>query len=388
MKQMNVTNTEVSNGLTLTLLALSTLTIMVGAAIAPSLPQISAHLRMNNYTSLLITLPSLGVVLAAPLVSMLLTKFGAKVSVLYGLILYGALGVTGAFITNTSLMMLNRFLLGCMTAIVMASGTALIAKFYQGESRLRMIAKQGMAIELGGVIFLSIGGGLALLNWKSPFGLYLIAWLIFIAVWFYVPNTNCNIEDSDENTLNQTNTLIDIYVIAISSMLVFFVAYVNLPHFLQRQGYSELQTGLYLAFISLVAVIFAGVMPRIRRQHKSKTIFIIAFSSYAIAHTILAYWIGTPGLCMAAIFLGIGFGFTIPLANYELIERSHSNKRNRNLAYLSSAIFLGQFLSSAFDMFSQSKTSVFQFAAAISIISCVALLLLDKHRNLALTLKI
>lgn len=51
--------------------------------------------------------------------------------------------------------------LGGVTALVMAAGTGLISEFYEGHERLTMIARQGMPIELGGVIFLFIGEVLA-----------------------------------------------------------------------------------------------------------------------------------------------------------------------------------------------------------------------------------
>jgi len=58
----------------------------------------------------------------------------------------------------------------------MAGGTALIAEFFGGEERLKMIAVRGMAIELGESYFL-FGGILGAHGWRLSFLLYLIAWL-------------------------------------------------------------------------------------------------------------------------------------------------------------------------------------------------------------------
>lgn len=46
------------------------------------------------------------------------------------------------------------------------------------------------------------------------------------------------------------------------SMVVFFCALITLPLMFSARGVSESQIGLYLAFVSLIAVIFAGLMPR------------------------------------------------------------------------------------------------------------------------------
>ncbi|UMB53301.1 hypothetical protein MKD41_13290 [Lutibacter sp. A64] len=44
---------------------------------------------------------------------------------------------------------------------------------------MKMIAWQGMSIELGGVVFLAVGGILGELNWQYPFYIYLISLTMF-----------------------------------------------------------------------------------------------------------------------------------------------------------------------------------------------------------------
>lgn len=50
-----------------------------------------------------------------------------------------------------------------------------------------MIASQRMSIELGGVIFLFIGGLIATLGWQWPFLLYLFAWVLLAMQLAFVP---------------------------------------------------------------------------------------------------------------------------------------------------------------------------------------------------------
>ena len=145
----------------LTLLCISSLTIMVGSVIAPGLPNIAQQIGISDFASLLITLPSLGVVLFAPFAGRLIDKYGAYACTTISLLLYGALGISGQWVHGIEAVFINRLLLGASTALTMASSTTLISQFYFGRARLSMMAKQGMAIELGGVIFLFVGGLLA-----------------------------------------------------------------------------------------------------------------------------------------------------------------------------------------------------------------------------------
>ncbi|MGJ1505472.1 MFS transporter [Sphingobacterium siyangense] len=77
------------------LLLSSSLTIMVGTVIAPSLKEISVHLGFEENPGLLITLPSLGVVIFAPFVGKLIDRKGAYLMLRWGLILYALLGLLG-----------------------------------------------------------------------------------------------------------------------------------------------------------------------------------------------------------------------------------------------------------------------------------------------------
>jgi len=134
-------------------------------------------------------LPSLGVVVFAPLIGRLINKLGTLKLLSLGLIPYGILGIIGAFISNDYLLILDRFLLGAATVAIQVSVTVYIAEFFTGEARMKMIAWQGMAIELGGIIFLAIGGVLGQMNWQFPFYIYGIALVCLLLVLKTLPKS-------------------------------------------------------------------------------------------------------------------------------------------------------------------------------------------------------
>lgn len=158
----------------------SSLTVMVGNAIAPALPDLGEVYHLGNYASWLVTAPALGVVSTAVFFGKLIDKKGPYPVALFGLLFYGILGVLGAYMPNAPALFADRFLLGTATAAIMSAGVALIAVFFQGEQQLKIIAVQGMSMEFGGVIFLSISGMLADISWKSPFYIYSLGILALV----------------------------------------------------------------------------------------------------------------------------------------------------------------------------------------------------------------
>ncbi|WP_313442207.1 MFS transporter [Novosphingobium sp.] len=334
----------------LTLLSVASLTIMVGYVIVPGLPSIASALNLGKASGWLITLPSLGVVLFGPVAGRIIDAIGPHGSLRLGLLLYGNLGLAAVFLPGVSLVLADRVLLGGATALVMCGGTALISEFFAGKERLRMIARQGMAIELGGVIFLALGGWLTAFGWAAPFSLYAVA-LLFLAITFwFIPQGHRSAPEQHHcvGTVG-SSSLKPVFLAALCSMVVFFAAVILLPFRLTKPelaGLSESQTGYFLSFVSLVAVGFAGILAKITARIGDRRTLMMAFVAYAAAYICFATAKGLAPFVLGGISLGAGFGLSIPLVNHMTVERSPVHLRGRNLAYLSMAIFAGQFLAS------------------------------------------
>lgn len=368
----------------LTLLAISCLTIMVGCVIVPGLPKIADALGVGNASAWLVSLPALGVVLSGPWVAQLIERLGLHRALCVGLWAYGGLGVVGQFLYGPWWVFADRLLLGTATALVMASGTGLISAFYTGHTRLLMIARQGMAIELGGVVFLAVGGLLAGLGWRWPFLLYLTAWLLWVLVRCHVPHPPALEAHPQDGAAQRAipQALRLVYVTALCAMTVFFCAMIVLPLHLQTMGLSEAQTGYFLAYVSLVAVGGAALMPQACKVLREYGTLGVAFSCYALAHLLFALGDGALAYGVAGCCLGGGFGLSVPLVNHMTVEQSHPHQRGRNLAYLSMALFSGQFLAAFLDQLLPGETSwVFLSAAGLALVAGIGVVFLHRQRR-------
>lgn len=354
-----------------TLLFAATFTVMVGSLVTPALPAIALRLGFSAAPGWLVTLPALGVVLFAPLAGRIIDRMGARVVMLVGLSLYGLFG-EGVVALGFSVIavVVDRLLLGAATALVMTAGTMLIAEFFDGTERLKMIAWQGVAIEVGGVVFLALGGILGARGWRMPFLLYLLSWVCVGFVLLSIPQS-ARVEREAMSEGQDSANLLPTFLYAFLAMTIFFIAYITLPISLAaRFRFGERSVGYFMAFISLMAVTFAFVLPQIAKVVPARRLIRLSFVLFGAGELLFAHAHTVPGIVLGAVATGAGFGFSIPTANHLVVEMSSSEARGRNLSYLSMAIFLGQFASSLGTAWGRSPDEALSVAGIVSL--CVA----------------
>lgn len=355
-----------------TLLLISMLTIMVGAALAPGLNSIASALEFNSYAPLLITLPALGAIIFAPLFGRLIDYLGARTILITSLWGYFIFGVGGMFVQGPVMVAIDRILLGGFAVGAMAAGTAVISQWYAGKERLGMIAKQGMAIELGGVIFLFVGGLLSEMSWQAPFLLYALGFFCVVLTLLSIPKTEPRTNNVNAPVdARKTQSMGPIMAYAVLAMSLFYTIFTTLPGLLAEFLFTEAQTGYLLSFISLVAVFAAMMMPKIVGKFSEGIVLMFAFISYALAHLLFAISTVSEMLILASVFAGIGFGFSIPLLNHATVERSTDKNRGRNLSMFAMAVFMGQFVTSFFEFLPLSPNETLYVCAAIGAICAV-----------------
>lgn len=109
------------------ILSLSLLTVMAGAAVAPALGVIAKAFPGASQLAvqLIISMPSLFIFLTNLIFPRLSAKFGSKTLVLAGLILYTVGGVAAGLFSNIVLLLIMRALVGIGVGIIMPLSTGL-----------------------------------------------------------------------------------------------------------------------------------------------------------------------------------------------------------------------------------------------------------------------
>ncbi|HET6706396.1 MFS transporter [Amycolatopsis sp.] len=333
------------------LLAVSTMTIMASATITPALPGMERHFAAEPHAQLLVrlvlTLPGLAIMVAAPLLARLGDRIG-RVPLLAGcLLLYTVGGGSGLVLDSLPWLLAGRALLGVGIAGVMTTSTALLADHHPAAEHGRVLGLQGAAMGFGGVVALLLGGLLAAVSWRGPFAVYLLALPLLLLVLRYVPEAAAHPDTGDAPAASPWRPrLLGLYAVMFLGVVVFYTVPTQAPFWLgQVGGAGPAVTGALIAAVNLVMTLVGLKFRRLRARWDFPALAIVLFTAFA-AGLVLLGTAGSLGVAaLGMVVVGAGIGLLNPTVNGWVVASVAPGVRTRALGLLTSALFLGQFAS-------------------------------------------
>ncbi len=339
----------------LTLLLASSMTVMAGATIAPSLPAMQDHFaavpNVEYWVRLVLTVPALFIALGAPFVGLIIDRFGRKRLLAIAALMVGIAGSSGFFLNELGEILIGRILLGLSVAGIMTTATTLIADYYAGAERAKFLGFQAAFMGLGGVVFLSLGGLLADVGWRMPFLVYLLALLIFPLIVFILPEPNRTVDLTPGAAVLVAEPLPWRFVgltygVALLSQIVFYLIPTQLPFLLkQLVNAGGAQSGIAIAIATLFNALSSFGYQNVKARFSFMAIYTIAFALMALGYSVISV---APTYAMVLIGLaiaGLGLGLLVPNMNVCLTSVTPTALRGRVLGGLTTAFFVGQFTS-------------------------------------------
>lgn len=337
-----------------TLLAASTLTVMAGATIAPSLPTMQAYFseipNAEFWVRLVLTMPALFIVIGAPIAGQVVDWIGRKPLLTGAAILYGIAGGSGFVLNSLLAILIGRSLLGLAVAGVMVSATTLIADYYQSDDRAEFMGLQAAFMGLGGVLFLSLGGVIADISWRLPFLIYLFAWLLLPAILLvlFEPSRFQATSGADPAVSDRLplQLLAFVYGAALLMQIAFYLIPVQLPFYLQQIAQANAtQSGLAIALATLMSAIASKNYGWLKRRFSFIQILAIAFLLMGMGYVGIGL-VDSYGLVLLVLVpAGLGLGLLMPNLSVWTATEAPELLRGRALGGLTTFFFLGQFLS-------------------------------------------
>lgn len=363
-----------------TLLLTSMMTMMAGAVVAPSLPQIkSIFIDVDNIdllSRLVITLPAIFIAVFSPIFGIMADKLGRKKLLLFSLLLYAIGGTSGYFLDNIYYILIGRAVLGIAVGGVMTIVTTLIGDYFTGDERNSFAGLQGAFVGVGGIVFISVAGIFADIHWQMPFLIYLFALPVIIlgTLYLYEPDIISNQKEhlAETPTYDVKRAAI-IYVLSFLGIIFFYMVPVQIPFLIGHlENSTSTDIGLAISLSTFSMALTAMSYKKIKRVLSFRQLFQLSMVFMSIGYVMIALSETYFGILSGLFVSGLGTGILMPTGNLWIMSIAPDQIRGTLVGRLSMAMFLGMFLS---PIFLQPLINVYQVSGTF-IIAAVSMVVL------------
>lgn len=339
--------------LKLTLLLVASLTIMSGATIAPSLPGIQAAYAAYPHavflSRLVLTLPGLFVAISSPLIGKLADRIGRKPLLVGSIALYAVAGSSGLYVDSLYTLLAGRACLGVAVAGIMTLGTALAGDYFPGPERAGYMGLQQAFTGLGGLLFLTLGGYLAEIQWRFPFAIYLSALLL-------APLTQAILQEPNKTRASGSapsndgypgiRAIVGICATALMTSTSFYLIPSQLPFHLRELGIvAPTKAGVAIGLLTLSSATASLAYAQLHRVGSSTTIFVTGILAMALGLATVGWATSFPTILTGTTLVGLGLGAVMPNLLSQAMTIASGKTRGGVAGWVTACIFLGQFIS-------------------------------------------
>lgn len=332
------------------MLLASMLMLMGGAAVAPALPLIHAAFPDRDFAvSLVITLPSLAVGCTGLVIGSLADRFGKVRTLVVSLMVFTMAGASSFLLEDLNVILGMRFLVGIGIAGITATVTALMAEYYTGMERVKVLSYQSAAMGIGVLVLEYTGGSLAAYSWHEPFLVYLIGIPILLMCILSMREPERTVRASADDAPRQANRrliLVCYAAIFVCQMMMFLIP-TKIPTFLEDPALpghvSASVVGLFLGLNGIVNTIVSLFYRRIVSRIRPFLIIGMGFLLLGVGMVILMVS-PTVGTALATMVLvGAGMGMVSPAISNTLAGEATSSTSGKIMGGYSTFLNFGQF---------------------------------------------
>lgn len=338
---------QISGRLTFTILSISLLTVMAGAAMAPALWAVKAHFagKPDLLIQFIVSLPALFIIVTNLCFPLLCRIAKTKSIAVAGLVLYVVSGTGAFFLEDISAILVLRALLGVSVGMIMPLSTGLLSYYFPPEDQSRLMGLCAAMNQIGGVIATLIAGVLAKVGWNYAFLVYSMGLFVLILVLLFLPNERLETPKGSGGFVRNIKRFYPSVLGMLLLMICFFIFPTNFSAVCVRTtNLDPIAVTIIMVALDVVAalvgVVFGGMMRRFRLSVKyfAPTFFLLGYLCFATSQSL-------PSLLVGCLFIGIANGIGVPYLNTIASIKAGQDAATTVMPLLSAALYAGQFLS-------------------------------------------
>jgi len=327
---------------------------LVVAAMSPVAHEASVYFASRSKTDgdmvaqMIVTAPSVGIILGGPLSGWLIGWTGAKRFFLGALAVFGVAGSAGLYLDDASILLVTRFVLGLATSGIVTAMIVLISEYFTPEARARVLGFQSATGAFFGVLTIEAAGRLGEFGWRTPFALYLLAFLALVLGILYLPTSPRRVRRTGKAPPVDMRSLValwPIYLMIIPMFIAVYMPNIQVSFLLRDDGILRPLTQSHVietgAFTVAVSALCFGM---IRRRFSGPQILLACFVFQGVGIMIMGLSHAALPIALGCGVLGIGTGISNPLISDMIVARTTPEVRSSAIGLSYTARYSGDFL--------------------------------------------
>ncbi|MGN0190750.1 MAG: MFS transporter [Candidatus Cryptobacteroides sp.] len=331
--------------LSFTILSISLLTVMAGAAVAPALGIIGKHFAdaPELLLQLIVSLPALTIILTNMVFPRLCKLMKTRTLAIVGLLMYVITGAGCFFMDNIWTLLAMRALLGVSVGIIMPLSTGLLAYYFPPEQHAALMGLSAAMNQAGGIVATFLAGILGNIGWNFSFLVYLIGLVAVLMVLLFLPNEKIEVNGGISLKLLRRfhPSVVGMFMV----MLLFFIYPTTFAIVTgQNTGLDSFSITLIMVGLDFVASV-AGLSFGFLMKRAAHSMKYIAPLGFICGYICLALGFSLGSLLAGTALLGLATGIGVPYLNTIASMKAGREAASTVMPLLSAALYLGQFLS-------------------------------------------
>ena len=323
------------------------------SSITPAFPEIGRAFHLSSQAvANLITVFTLPGVFLAPLVGLLVDRWGREPILVPALIIFGLAGSACALTQSFVVLLILRFAQGVGASALSVLYLTLIGDLYCGQERAAAMGYNASVLSVGTAFYPAIGGALTALGWQYPFVLAILAIPLACIVLVALENPEPDREQKLGAYVSQAwesvkhVRAIILFVLTLLAFFIIYGAYLAYLPFLMERSFqaSSWEIGLSMSAMSLATAVTSSQLGTLAGWLSEKLLLQLACVCYAFSLVTMPLSPSLAVLFVPVVLLGIGQGLSIPSLQTLLASRAPLEHRGAFMAVNGVALRLGQTL--------------------------------------------
>lgn len=323
-------------------------------ALAPNLPQLMQHFasvaNRDFLVPMIITLPSLGIVLLAPVAGALADRFGRRRLLLAALALFTTCGLLPLALNSLPEILLAQVGVGIAEAIIITNANTMLGDYFGPEERNRWLGMQSI---LGPFLTAAVAisaGLLGTVSWRAPFATNLIGGIAFVwmlyATWEPPGHRNATQPVASMNTPRSGfpwRRMVPVYAVTLLTGLVFYVPAIHMGMVFNDLGAKSPALIATLTTLANFASVASGYYFGRQRRGTAENLALM-FACFGVGLIGMSYSSGYAASMPFALVVNLGVGLALPILVGWALRSLDAEFRGRGMGLWMSSFFSAQFI--------------------------------------------